>query len=136
MSTIIDLLLAVRERSAIFYHKDTKQFDYSPVSKRELENLSFDERISDGDRNSIMLPSYKDIDHKEIMRFFARECVDDKVSRKQLFDILRRHEYMDEYLEKLHELDLYDDFVNACGDIYIQIFEEWADKNNLDFKKK
>ena len=41
---------------------------------------------------------------------------------------------MDAYLDKLHELNLYDDFVDACEDIYIQIFEEWADKNNLEFK--
>jgi hypothetical protein len=30
-------------------------------------------------------------------------------------------------LDKLRELNLYDDFIDACGDIYIQIFEEWAD---------
>lgn len=41
---------------------------------------------------------------------------------------------MDAYLDKLHELNLYDDFVDACGDIYFQIFNEWADKNGLDFK--
>jgi hypothetical protein len=31
---------------------------------------------------------------------------------------------MDAYLDKLHELNLYDDFIDACGDVYIQIFEE------------
>ncbi len=41
---------------------------------------------------------------------------------------------MDAYLDKLHELNLYDDFIDACGDVYIQIFEEWANKNALDFK--
>ena len=41
---------------------------------------------------------------------------------------------MDAYLDKLHELNLYDDFIGACGDVYIQIFEEWADENALDFK--
>jgi hypothetical protein len=68
------------------------------------------------------------------MRFYVRECVEDKEIRKQLFDILKRNEYMDAYLDKLRELNLYDDFVGSCGDVYIQIFKEWADKNDLDFK--
>jgi len=68
------------------------------------------------------------------MSFYVREYVEDKKIRKQLFDVLRRNEYMDAYTDKLRELNLYDDFIDACGDIYIQIFEEWADKNALDFK--
>ncbi len=42
MSTIIGLMLAVREREPIFYHKDTNQFDHYPVSEIERENLSPD----------------------------------------------------------------------------------------------
>lgn len=61
-----------------------------------------------------MLPTYEEIDHKEIMRFYVREFVEDKTIRKQLFDILRRDEYMDAYLEKLRELELFDDFTEAC----------------------
>jgi hypothetical protein len=84
--------------------------------------------------NGILYPSYEEINHEEIMRFYVRECVEDKEIRKQLFDILKRNEYMDAYLDKLRELNLYDDFVGSCGDVYIQIFKEWADKNDLDFK--
>lgn len=134
MSTIIELMLAIRDRTLIFYHKDTKQFDYCPVSEIELKKLSPNKQLPLVDTNNFRLPSAKEIDHKEIMRFFVRECVEDKGFRKQLFDILRRDEYMDAYLDKLHELNLYDDFVDACGDIYFQIFNEWADKNGLDFK--
>lgn len=68
------------------------------------------------------------------MRFYVKEFVEDKAIRKQLFDILRRDESMDAYLDKLRELDLYDDFIYACGDIYIQIFEDWAEQNELDFR--
>lgn len=134
MSTIIELMLAIRDRTLIFYHKDTKKFDYCPVSEIELKKLSPNKQLPLVDTNNFRLPSSKEIDHKEIMRFFVRECVEDKGFRKQLFDILRRDEYMDAYLDKLHELNLYDDFVDACGDIYFQIFNEWADKNGLDFK--
>ncbi len=134
MSTIIDLMLAIREKRTIFYHKDTKQFDYFPYSTIERKEMAFDEKIPINDVNNFRLPSYEEINHEEIMRFYVRECVEDKEIRKQLFDILRRNEYMNTYLDKLHELNLYDDFIDACGDIYIQIFEEWADKNELDFK--
>ncbi len=134
MSTIIDLMMAIRQRRPVFYHKDINQFDYLPYS--ELEYGEFDEkkRIPYKNANTIMLPTYEEIDHKEIMRFYVREFVEDKTIRKQLFDILRRDEYMDAYLEKLRELELYDDFTDACGDIYYQIFEEWRDKNELEFK--
>ena len=40
---------------------------------------------------------------------------------------------MDMYLNKLHELNLYEDFVDACGDVYVQIFDEWAEENDLCF---
>lgn len=40
---------------------------------------------------------------------------------------------MDAYLDKLRELDLYEDFIYACGDIYMQIWDKWADKNALSF---
>lgn len=38
---------------------------------------------------------------------------------------------MELFIEKLKELDLYEKFELACGDIYYQIFYEWAEKNEL-----
>ena len=132
MSTIIDVMLAVREGNPVFYHKDTKQFDRLPYSETEI--LDLNEKLTiGGDRNTVMLPTYEEINHKDIMRFYVRECVEDKEIRRQLFNILRRDDYMDAYLDKLHELDLYEDFVDVCGDIYIQIFDEWIKENGLDF---
>ena len=132
----MDLLLLIRERTYIYYHKDTKEFDGWPISAREMEHISYDEKIPYKDLNNIRLPSYEEIDHKEIMSFFVREFVEDKDVRKQLFYTLRRNEYIDAFIDKLREFNLYDDFVDACEDIYIQIFEEWAEENELDFKKK
>ena len=134
MNTIIELMLAIRENCTIFYHKDSNQFDCYPFSEFEMKKLSPNKRIPIHDRNNFRLPSYQEIDHEEIMRFYVREYVDEKEIRKQLFGILSRKEYMAAFLDKLHELKLYDDFIDACGDIYIQIFEEWAEKNELDFK--
>lgn len=136
MSTIIDLMLAIRDNNVIFYHKDTNEFDFSPLSQLELAKLDPNARLPRVDTNNIQLPSSRQIDHKDIMSFYVRENVEDKEIRKQLFSILRRHEYMGAYLEKLRELDLYDDFIDACGDVYYQIFHEWAEKNGLDFSAK
>ena len=136
MSTIIELMLAVRKDTAIFYHKDTNQFDYCPVSEIQMKTLSPDARMPYKDLNNYRLPSYEEINHKELMRFYVREYVEDKAIRTQLFNILKRNEYMDAYLDKLRELNLYDDFVDACGDIYVQMFDEWADKNGLNFRNE
>ena len=133
MSTVIDLMLSIRDRHDIFYHKDTNQFDYMPISEIQLKTLSPNAKIPRVDLNNFRLPSYEEIDHKEIMSFYVKEFVEDKEIRKQLFNILRRHNYMDMFLDKLHELNLYDDFIDACGSVYIQIFNEWADKNDLTF---
>ena len=95
MSTIIDLMLAIRERRTIFYHKDTNQFDHLPFSEIERRELKPDARIPINDPNNLRLPSYEEINHEEIMRFYVREYVEDKEIRKQLFDILKRNEYMD-----------------------------------------
>lgn len=133
MNSIIEMMLAIKERIPVYYHKDTNKFDRLPYSKTEKPDPDALLPIGN-DRNTIMLPTYEEIDHEDIMRFYVREYVEDKEIRQQLFNILRRRDYMDAYLDKLHELNLYDDFVDACGDIYIQIFDEWVDKNDLNFK--
>lgn len=136
MDKIIKLMLAVREWRPVFYHKDTNKFDRCPISEIEGRELDFDAKIPIKDLNNFMLPSYEDINHEDIMRFFVKEAVNDKEIRKQLFNILRRHDYIDPFIDKLHEFNLYDDFVISCRSIYFQIFKEWADENELDFKKK
>ncbi len=134
MSTIIELMLAIRKGHPVFYHKDMNQFDYWSFSQKERDNLNENTKLPCKDLNNFILPTYEEINHKEIMRFYVREFVEDKTIRKQLFDILRRDEYVDAYIEKLWELELYDDFTDVCGGIYVQIFEEWSDKNKLEFK--
>lgn len=85
------------------------------------------------DENNFRFLTYDEIDHKDLMRFYVKECVDDKEIRKQLFDILRRSNYVDSFVEKLHRLNLYDLFEMICGGVYVQLFFEWADKNGLKF---
>lgn len=134
MSTIINAMLAIRKNYLLFYHKDTNTIDSFPCSKSEMEQLRSERLIPMGGyENTVRLPTYEEVNHEEIMRFYVREFVEDKEHRKVLFNILRRSDYIDDFLDKLHELQLYDDFLDACGSIYIQIFDEWADKNGLKF---
>lgn len=134
MNTIIELMLATKDRRPIFYHKDTNCFDYWSFPKKEAEELDPNALIPFPDSNTFRFLSYEEIDHEDLMRYYVREFVDDKQVRKQLFGILSRHEYVDAYLDKLREVNLYDDFIDTCGDVYIQRFKEWADENGLDFR--
>lgn len=132
--SIMELMLAIDNQfKHLWYHKDTNIFDGCPVSANELKNIDMNEKIPLKDENNFCLPTYKEIDHEEIMRFYVREFVEDKEIRKQLFYILRRHDYVRPFIEELRKLDLYDDFEMIGGDIYDQIFREWAEKNELSF---
>ena len=131
MEQIVELMLAIRDFRFVYYHKDTNTFDFCPRSSIELEHSIPGKLIPIHDTNNFRLPTYQEIDHKEIFSFFVRECIYEKEIRKQLFNILRRNEYIDAFIDKLHELNLYDDFVDICGDIYYQIFMEWQDENGL-----
>lgn len=134
MSSIIELMLAINKWNAyLFYHKDTNTFDGYPVSAIQLQTLDENARLPMKDENNFRFLTYDEINHKDIMRFYVKECVDDKEIRKQLFNILRRSDYIEFFIEKLNELSLYDEFEIVCGDIYYQIFYEWAEKNDLKF---
>lgn len=134
MSSIIELMLAINRRDVyIFYHKDTDIFDGCPVSAIQLQNLDRNARLPMKDENNFRFLTYDEIDHKDIMRFYVKECVEDKEIRKQLFNILRSRAYVDSFIEKLHELNLYDEFEMVSGDVYVQLFYDWAEKNGLNF---
>ena len=134
MNTIIELMLKTSNQNALcFYHKDTNTFDGWPVSAIQMQNLDPNERLPLKDENNFRFLTYDEINHKDIMGFFVKECVEDKEIRKRLFNILRKHNYVEPFIEELRELNLYDEFEMACGDIYRQLFFEWAEKNELNF---
>lgn len=132
--TALELMLCVKnERIQIYYHRDTKVFDLMPVSQFELEHIDWDADISDSCKNNVAFLTYQEIDHKDVMSFFVRECVYDKEPRKKLFNILRRHDYVDAFINELQKLELYEEFTSVCGDVYTQIFLEWTAQNGLKF---
>lgn len=134
MSLVVEMMLKINSRDKyIFYHKDTNTFDGYPVSEIQLQNLDMNAIIPMQDENSFRFLTYEEIDHKDIMSYYVKEYVDDKNNRKQLFNILRRNDYVAAFVEKLYELNLYDEFETMCGNIYCQLFYDWAKKNDLNF---
>lgn len=134
MASIIELMLAINNRdTCLFYHKDTNNFDGLPVSSIQLQNLHMNAQLPMNDENNFRFLTYDEIDHKDIMKFYVKECVDDKEIRKRLFNILRRNNYVDSFIEELRELDLYDDFEMACGECYEQMFLDWAKRKGLNY---
>lgn len=135
MVTIMELMLEINNWSVqFFYHKDTNTFDRCPVSSIQLQTLDENARIPMKDENNFHFLTFDDIDHNGIMRFYVRECVDNKEIRKYLFNILRRTDFVHDFVEGLNKFNLYDDFEMICGDIYEQIFFDWAEKQGLNFE--
>ena len=56
-----------------------------------------------------------------------------KSNAKKLFDVLRRREYVDLFIETLKSLELYEEYIMFAEDVYEQMFEEWAQENGLEF---
>lgn len=132
--TALELMLHIDNRDAqLFYHKDTKTFDWTSLSPIQMQNLDINMLLPMVAENNIRFLTYEEIDHKELMSFFVHESVEDKEMRKKLFRILTRHAYVEPYIDALKELELYDDFVIFSEDIYNQMFREWAEKNGLEF---
>ena len=135
---IIELLLKIKPRVSIYYHKDTKDFSYKPVSSIQLDVLNqkgleeFLKLYGDEDDISVLLPTYGELHHNEIMREFVKECVEEKDIRKCLFSILNRKDYIDGFIDKLKELCLYTMFEDVYSDYYNEIFKEWLIYNKIE----
>ena len=72
-----------------------------------------DAKLSVKDENNFRFLTYDEINHKDIMGFFVKECVEDKEIRKRLFNILRKHNYVEPFIEELRELNLYDEQIHC-----------------------
>lgn len=78
LDKLIELMLAIRKRCLFFYHKDTNQFNYWSFSETEREKLNENALLPSRNLNSFILPICEEINHKEIMRFYVREFVEEK----------------------------------------------------------
>ena len=102
--------------------------DFDKMTLEEKNNLIFP---SYEELNIYELPSYEEINHIEIMRFYVKNCIIDTKIRKELFDTLRNHNYIDKFNDVLKKYDLQDEYMNVSSFYYQSIIEEWLDKNNI-----
>ena len=49
-----------------------------------------------------------------------------------MFYILRRDDFVNPFIEKLKELDLYEEFCDECGNLYDDILISWAEKHSIE----
>lgn len=128
MASILDLMFEInRESSSIYYHRDTNIFDRCPLSSIELKNIHnrmHEELTLDyKDFNNVRFLTFEEIDYKEVMKDFIKfGSIYDKEIRKQLLNALRYHDYVEPFLAKLKELNLYDDFIAHSSDYYESVF--------------
>lgn len=111
MASILDLMFEInRESSSIYYHRDTNIFDCCPLSSIELKNIHnrmHEELTLDfKDLNNVRFLTFDEIDHKEVMKDFIKfGGIYEKEIRKQLFNALRYHDYVNKFLAKLKKLN-------------------------------
>lgn len=135
---IIELLLKTKPGVDIFYHRDTKKFDYQPISDIQLKIIKqkgLEEScklLEKTDDNNIRLPRYEELNHNDIMREFVKEFVDEKDTRKCLFGILSRIDYIDDFIQALIDFDLYELFEDVYSEYYGNIFNDWLRYNKIE----
>lgn len=138
MATFLDLVFAInKEGKNIYYHRDTKVFDRCPLSSIELKNIhtrmNEELTVDYKDPNNVRFLTFEEIDHKEVMKDFIKfGGIYDKEIRKQLFNALRYHDYVEPFLAKLKELNLYDDFIAHSSDYYESVFSGWIEENEVE----
>ena len=134
--TIADILINMHDNQCVFLKTDTMEIvdpmeyleKYLPENPTEedYEKLPRKESL-----NIYPLPSYDFIDHKYIMSEFTHNIYDNKEIRKELFYILRNHNYMDKFYECLKKYDLYDEYRYYSSDYYNYVFNEWCEKKDI-----
>ena len=84
------------------------------------------------DTNNVRFLSFEEINHKEIMKDFIKSgIVYEKDIRKKLFDALRYSKFVTQFIDRLKEFDLYDDFLDYSNDYYKVLFEDWKIANDV-----
>lgn len=139
--TIYDLLRNTKPNQRHYINVETcelfdmKKFDREYYQKYPDAKNYFGILPDDVHLSVFELPTYEEMNHKEIMRFYVKEIVYEPEHRIALFDILKRYEYMDAFYKKLKEFDLYEDYCEFTNGLYNDILHEWADRNNIDLSK-
>ena len=98
--------------------KKFKDFDKSSLEDKNNSIIPHHKEL-----NIYKLPTYDDINHEIVMRFYVKECVIDKKVRKELFDTLRNHDYIDKFNNTLKKYNLYEEYMEFSYGYYDSIIK-------------
>lgn len=141
---LVDFLRTIRKGRTYYLKIDTMEIvnphkyierqikDFDKMTLEEKNNLIFP---SYEELNIYELPSYEEINHIEIMRFYVKNCIIDTKIRKELFDTLRNHDYIDKFNNTLKKYNLYEEYMEFSYGYYDSIIKEWLDKNNIKLNR-
>ena len=137
--TIADVLMDIHDNQCLFLKTDTMEivnpFDYlkeylpKKPTEEDYKKLPTIESL-----NIYQLPSYKFIEHKNIMSEFTHSIFDKEI-RKELFYTLRNYNYMDKFYDCLKKHKLYDEYRDYAKDYYNFVFRIWCEENNIKIGK-
>ena len=140
---VYDLLRLIHECQVMFINinnwqvtnpvKSLEEYIKKDISKLSEEELS---RLPDyEDLGIYRMPQYKEINHDEITREYTHSVIN-KEYRKELFYVLRNHNFLDKFYDKLREFELFDEFLEYSKEYYQNIFNEWYKEVKDDWEKR
>ena len=140
---LVDFLRTIRKGRTYYLKIDTMEIvnPYNCIKKfKDFDKSSLEDKNNSiiphhKELNIYKLPTYDDINHEIVMRFYVKECVIDKKVRKELFDTLRNHDYIDKFNDVLKKYNLQDEYMDVSSFYYQSKIEEWLDKNNIKLNR-
>lgn len=139
--TLDNFIRIINDIGVLFYKSDirsiVKPYDYikkyipdnySELSDEEIKNLNIPDYE---DLNIYILPSYKEINHKDIMTLYVKRNIQEKEIRQALFYALRNYDYMNKFYNNLRKYGLFKDYLEYSNYYYNQIISDWKIKNNI-----
>lgn len=145
-TTLLDILRIMKERSALHIKTDTWEivnpFDYiekyipnnyEDLTEEEIKKLNIPDYK---DLNIYMLPTYEEINHKDIMTSYVKRCITNKEVRQALFYSLRNHDYMDKFYNNLRKYGLFKEYLENSAEYYKEILDNWMKKNKIKRSKR
>ena len=139
----VDFLRTIKQYQTYYLKIDTMEIvnPYDCIKKfKDFDKSSLEDKNNSiiphhKELNIYKLPTYDDINHEIVMRFYVKECVIDKKVRKELFDTLRNHDYIDKFNNTLKKYNLYEEYMEFSYGYYDSIIKEWLDKNNIKLNR-
>ena len=141
---LVDFLRTIKQYQTYYLKIDTMEivnpFKYIERQIKDFDKMTWEEKNnlifpSYEELNIYELPSYEEINHIEIMRFYVKNSIIDTKIRKELFDTLRNHDYIDKFNDVLKKYNLQDEYMDVSSFYYQSKIEEWLDKNNIKLNR-